>query len=58
MITGGLWSVNKVIGLIFADKENDPFLVLKMSRVPESIPRLRHEALVLSQLESLSIPQG
>jgi len=53
LITGGLWSVNKVIGLIFADQENDPFLVLKMSRVPESIPRLRHEALVLSQLESL-----
>jgi hypothetical protein len=42
-----LSSINKVVGLVFADDEDEPRLVVKMARVPESLPALAHEAAVL-----------
>ncbi len=47
LLTGGLRSINKAVGLVFADNEIRPRLAVKMARVPESLPALAREAEVL-----------
>ena len=51
LLTGGLRSINKVVGLVFAGSETLPRLALKMARVPESLPGLIREAQTLQVLQ-------
>jgi hypothetical protein len=53
LLTGGARSINKVVGLIFANWEDRPRLAVKMARVPEAIPGLRREATTLRAVEAL-----
>ncbi len=63
LLTGGRRSINKVVGLVFTDEEEQPRLVIKMPRVPEAVSALRREAAALQavqlqRLEGISgIPQ-
>lgn len=57
LLTGGKRSINKVVGLVFAASDTQPRLVVKMPRVPESIPHLHREAASLQALPSLR-PRG
>ncbi len=47
LLTGGLRSINKPVRLLFADREVEPRLAVKMARVPESLPALANEAAIL-----------
>jgi hypothetical protein len=47
LLTGGVRSINKAVGLVFAEDEREPRLAVKMARVPDSLPALAHEATVL-----------
>jgi hypothetical protein len=44
LLTGGLRSINKTALLVFEKGDQQPGLVVKMPRVPESIPFLEREA--------------
>lgn len=57
LLTGGAQSINKVVGLLFADEEREPRLVVKWPRVPESIPALEREVRTLRALHALQ-PAG
>jgi hypothetical protein len=57
LLTGGAQSINKVVGLLFADEEHAPRLVVKWPRVPESIPALEREVKTLRALQTLQ-PAG
>lgn len=52
LLTGGLRSINKAVGLVFPDNEDQPRLAVKMARVPESRPALAHEAIILRSLHA------
>jgi hypothetical protein len=51
LLTGGKRSINKVIGLPFAEGSSKPALVVKFARVPEAEAGLEREAEVLRALE-------
>ena len=51
--TGGWRSNAKVVGFVIAEPDPEPRLVVKMSRVPESIPALHREAEILQALEGI-----
>jgi hypothetical protein len=50
--TGGKRSVNKVVGYVFASGEDQPHMVVKLPRSPESLPGLTHEVEILQALQS------
>jgi len=56
-LTGGLSSLNKVVGLLFADSDSQPRLIVKWPRIPESIPALAQEAKTLQTINALR-PEG
>jgi hypothetical protein len=56
LLTGGHRSVNKVVGVVMRDHGAEPSAVVKMPRVPESIPALWNEARTLQQLEGRPNP--
>jgi hypothetical protein len=51
--TGGWRSNAKVVGFVIAEPDPEPRLVVKMSRVPESIPALHREAEILQALGTI-----
>ncbi|MEK6276814.1 MAG: phosphotransferase [Actinomycetota bacterium] len=51
LLTGGKRSINKVVGLPFAEGESEPPVVVKFARVPEVEAALDREAEVLRLLE-------
>lgn len=53
LLTGGERSINKVVGLVFADGEALPRLAVKMARTPEAAPGMRHEAAALRAVHAL-----
>ncbi|MCL4408928.1 MAG: aminoglycoside phosphotransferase family protein [Gammaproteobacteria bacterium] len=53
LLTGGYRSINKVVGLIFADDEELPRMAVKLPRAPESAPALQREALTLRVVRRL-----
>jgi hypothetical protein len=53
LLTGGPRTINKVVGLVFAEPEANPRLVVKLARVPESIAGLVREADALGALAAL-----
>ena len=53
LLMGGYRSVNKIVGLVFADAESTPRLAVKMPRVPDSIPALEKEALTLRAIHDV-----
>lgn len=52
LLTGGKRSINKVVGLVFADKETQPRLALKLPRVVEAEAALLREATVLQAVHA------
>lgn len=52
MLTGGTQSISKCVALIFQEPCYRPRLVVKLPRVPDSIPALAREAAVLERLHS------
>lgn len=52
LLTGGQRSINKVVGLPFAEGVSRPSLVTKFARVPASGASLEHEAETLSRIET------
>ncbi len=57
LLTGGQSSINKVVGLVFADSDRQPRMIVKWPRVPESIPALAQEAATLQAVQTLR-PRG
>jgi hypothetical protein len=57
LLTGGHSSLNKVVGLIFADSDRYPRMIVKQPRVPESVPALAREATALRAIQALR-PEG
>jgi aminoglycoside phosphotransferase (APT) family kinase protein len=57
LLTGGGRSINKVVGLVFAEAERQPQLAVKIARVPESVPALAREATTLQAIQLLR-PNG
>lgn len=51
LLTGGKRSINKVVGLPFAEGRPEPALAVKFARVAEAEPALEREAEVLRTLE-------
>jgi hypothetical protein len=56
LLTGGRRSINKVVGVVLDEGVAEPTAIVKMPRVPESIPALRNEARTLRQLEVRPTP--
>jgi Phosphotransferase enzyme family len=52
LLTGGLRSNNRVVGLVFAGSDARPRLVVKRPRLPESAMALAQEAAVLQAVEA------
>ncbi len=52
LLTGGQRSINKVVGLVSAGREGAPRLIVKMPRVPEAIPALKREAMILQAVHA------
>jgi hypothetical protein len=52
LLTGGQSSLNKIVGLVFADSERTPRIAIKFPRVPASIPGLEREAANLQMVQS------
>ncbi len=50
--TGGKRSINKVVGYVFAPGEDEPRMVVKLPRSPESLLGLAHEVDILQALQS------
>ena len=50
--TGGKRSINKVVGYVFPPGEDQPRMVVKLPRSPESLPGLAHEVEILQALQS------
>lgn len=57
LLTGGPRSISKAVALIFADRDTQPRLAIKMPRVPESRPGLLREAATLEAVQGLR-PDG
>jgi hypothetical protein len=53
LLTGGAKTINKVIGLVFAESEPSPRLVVKLARVNESDAALEREAANLRTIRAL-----
>jgi hypothetical protein len=53
LLTGGLSTLNKVVGMVFSDFDSQPRLIVKWPRVPESIPALFQEAATLQGIHML-----
>lgn len=53
LLTGGHRSLSKVVGLVLAEPNGRPHLVVKMTRVPEATAGLAREAATLRALEAL-----
>jgi hypothetical protein len=53
LLTGGQSSINKVVGLVFADSDRQPRMIVKWPRVPESIHALAQEAATLQAVQAL-----
>lgn len=53
LLTGGQRALNKLIGLVFCERERTPRLVLKLPRVADSVPALEREAAVLRGAQAL-----
>ena len=52
LLTGGLRSINKPVRLVFAGRDVEPHLAVKMARVSESLPALANEAAILQAVHS------
>ncbi len=52
LLTGGPRTTSKVVELVFAEPDHRPRLVIKRSRVPESVPGLAREAATLQALHA------
>jgi len=52
-LTGGLRSTNKIVAIVFAEKETEPRLIVKLPRVPEAEPSLAQEAAILRAVHTL-----
>ena len=52
LLTGGQSSLNKVAGLVFADAEAEPKLIIKLPRLAESAAALRREAAALRAVQA------
>ena len=48
LVTRGVRSINKVVGLVFAEPDPLPRMVVKLPRVPEAADGLRREAVALA----------
>jgi aminoglycoside phosphotransferase (APT) family kinase protein len=57
LLTRGPRSISKVVGLVFAEPEPTPRLVVKLARVPEAEGALRHEAAALAAVHA-HVPGG
>ena len=51
LLTGGLRSINKAVGLVFADSEREPRVAVKFARNDSEEAPLRREATTLQMLE-------
>ena len=52
LLTGGRSSINKVAGLVFADADRQPRMIVKLPRLAESAAALAREAVVLRAVEA------
>jgi aminoglycoside phosphotransferase (APT) family kinase protein len=52
VLTGGKRSTNKIVALVFAGAETQPRFVVKLPRVADSAPGLRHEAAMLETIQA------
>ena len=57
LLTRGPRSISKVVGLVFAEPDPTPRLVVKLPRVPEVHDALRHEAVALAAVHA-RLPGG
>lgn len=58
LLTGGRSHLNKLVALIFVDAVPVPRLIIKLPRVPESVPALAQEAANLQAVQSQSATAG
>lgn len=59
LVTPGHRAIGKAVTIVFRRGDGRPRAVVKMPRVPESLPRLRHEAAVLEGLaQRPQLPPG
>jgi aminoglycoside phosphotransferase (APT) family kinase protein len=52
LLTTGARTISKVVGLVFADGQDAPGMVVKMPRVPEAVPALKREAETLDAIHA------
>ena len=53
LLTGGAKPTNKVVGLVFAESDRSPRLIVKLARVAESTAALEREAANLRAVQAL-----
>jgi hypothetical protein len=53
LLTGGAKPINKVVGLVFAESEQSPRLIVKLARVAESTAAIEREAANLRAVQAL-----
>lgn len=53
LLTGGPRSISKVVGLVFAEPEDQARVAVKIARVPESVPALARESETLRAIHTL-----
>ena len=53
LLTGGAKPINKVVGLVFAESDRSPRLIVKLARVAESTAALEREAANLRAVQAL-----
>ena len=53
LLTGGAKPINKVVGLVFAESDRSPRLIVKLARVAESAAALEREAANLRAVQAL-----
>ncbi len=53
LLTGGAKTINKVVGLVFAESEPSPRLIVKLARVGEAVAALDREAANLQAVRAL-----
>jgi hypothetical protein len=57
LLTGGPRTINKIVGLVFAEPDSRPRIAAKMPRVADSLEMLRKEAGILRSLNQMR-PEG
>jgi hypothetical protein len=53
LLTGGATPINKVVGLVFAESDRSPRLIVKLARVAESMAAIEREAANLRAVQGL-----